>query len=151
MKSPPIMAVLLAGILLTPPVAAQENLGRKMWSAFQCATYAELSGDEDEQARLFDVGYAAGKRFLEGIESKSIPKAAIQDAPIGVLLLLSGPNIDFMLGRIFESATANAYDAIVKQDDNGVLLEHSKWVTNDALKTAKANKKYLQSNCILIE
>jgi hypothetical protein len=40
-----------------------------MWSAFQCATYAELSKDQKEQERLFLIGVKAGRDFLEALKN----------------------------------------------------------------------------------
>jgi len=59
----------------------ESNLGHLMGSAFECATYAALSGNEDEQARLFKVGCNAGKDFLAGIENGTIPKHRLHDWP----------------------------------------------------------------------
>ncbi len=129
----------------------ETNLGRLMWSAFSCATYAELSGSKDEQARLFLIGYNAGKAFLEGVKNGTISEAQAQKAPIGVLMNLGGPSIDFMVGAIFKSSSNNAYDSVVKKNEYGVLLEPSKWVTDDKLKNARAENKYHNSNCELIQ
>jgi len=122
-----------------------------MWSAFSCATYAELSGDESEQKRLFNLGYAAGAKFLDGINSQTIPEAERREAPIGVLLRLGGPSIDFMLGRIFEGANEDAFDRGVKEDSNGLpLLNPSDWADGE-LRIAKARNKFRGSNCALIQ
>jgi hypothetical protein len=47
------------------------RLGRVMWSAFQCSTFAEMSENKKEQGRLFKVGYKAGRQFLEAVKNWS--------------------------------------------------------------------------------
>lgn len=126
------------------------NLGRLAWTAFQCASYAEMASLKEEQARLFQIGYAAGKEFVEGIENKTIPEDEIKQAPWFLLVLLGGPSIDFMIGRIFQFAAEQAHDNVTKLDTNGIPLEASRWVTDETLKTIIAKNKYNSSNCELI-
>jgi hypothetical protein len=122
-----------------------------MWSAFQCGTFAEMSGNEKEQARLFDVGLKAGRDFLDAVKTRQItPEVAKSEVPIGVSMLLGGPSTDFVIGRIFENALRDAYDDIVKMD-NGFLLDSSKWVMDDELRKAKAQTRYLKGNCVLVK
>jgi len=35
---------------------------------------------------------------------------------------LQGPSIDFMIGRIFEGATEDAFDKVVKEHNNGLPI-----------------------------
>lgn len=126
------------------------NLARVMWSAFSCAAYAEMSGNKQEQERLFKVGYDAGRAFVDGVKNKTISEAETKDAPIGVLMLMGGPTTDFIIGRIFEGATADAYDKVVKEDRAGFpIIDPSKWA-DDKLKVIRAKNKYQSSNCTLI-
>jgi hypothetical protein len=115
-----------------------------MWSAFECATYAELSGNVEERARLFQVGYDAGRSFLTGIQDRTISEAETQKAPFGVLLVLGGPSVNFMVGRVFESATRCANDAVSREDP-------SKWVPDNELRANIASIKFRRSNCELIQ
>ena len=127
------------------------NQGLLMWSAFSCATYAEHAGNEREQKRLFDIGYRAGRTFIDGIKNQTIAEAERREAPIGVLLRLGGPSIDFMIGRIFESAGEYAYDKVVKTDNSGLaVLDPSEWATGE-LKVIRAQSEYRESNCKLIQ
>lgn len=134
------------------PAAKTPNLGRVMWSAFSCAAYAEMAGDESEQKRLFNIGYTAGQKFISGIRDTSISEADAREAPIGVLMYLSGPSIDFMLGRVFENATQDAFDRIVKMDSGGMpILNPLEWVSDEEVKKIKAETKFRNSNCELIQ
>jgi len=133
------------------------RLGFLMWSAFQCATYAEMAGNKEipgnkaEQRRLFQVGYDAGTKFLTGIRNHTISNAEAADSPWQVEMLLGGPTNDFMIGRIFQSASDDAYDSVVKKDANGELLAPSAYLSNPVVKATAAWTKYSRENCQLIQ
>jgi hypothetical protein len=147
-----VIAVMLVAMRgATEPQDNKPNLGLVMWSAFLCATYAELSGDEREQKRLFDIGYNAGTKFLVGIKNQTIPETERRKTPVGVLLRLGGPSIDFMIGRIFEGAVEDAHNKVVKEDNSGLpIFDPSKWARGE-LKVIRARNKYSGSNCVLIK
>jgi hypothetical protein len=50
------------------------NRGALIWAAFRCSTYAELSGDRDEQRRLAELGYRVGKAFYRLPRKPSRPE-----------------------------------------------------------------------------
>lgn len=154
----PAAAIILVGMQITAYASeTKPNLGRLMWSAFECATYAELAGtkelagNKNEQARLFQLGYSAGEKFLAGIKNGTITKTETADAPWAVVMLLGGPTSDFMIGRIYQSASDDAFEAVVEKDDNGEVLAPSKWVTDPNTKASIAWGKYNRSNCALIQ
>lgn len=131
-----------------PPEKA--NIARVMWSAFSCATFAGLSGNNKEQERLFELGYKSGKTFVDGVKNKTITETEAKEAPVGVLWHMGGPTTDFIIGRIFEAASDDAYDEVVKTDGAGLrILDPSKWA-DDELKVMKARNKYQASNCTLV-
>ena len=145
-------AAFLVGMQVPAVALAKEtNRGRLMLSAFECATYAGMSANEDEQVRLFKIGYDAGKDFLEDWQNGTLSEAERRKAPVFVLLLLEGPSVDFMIGRVFEFAAQHAHDAIVRMDSNGVSLDPSEWVRDDELVAITASNKYRRSNCDLIQ
>lgn len=146
---------LVATIALGTPSYAQPktspNLGRLAWSAFQCSVFAEMAGDAKEQERLFQVGYLSSQKYVGGIKNKTISEAEARGAPIGLLALLAGPTIDFISGRIFENATQDAFDAVVKTKVDGTTIYNpSEWVNDDRLKQARARAKYVDANCELL-
>jgi hypothetical protein len=144
------IALLFAGSTVLSAGAHTARDGRVMWSAFQCATFAEMSGDTKEQERLFTIGLKVGRQFVEAVQNRKIsPEAVNSEVPIGVIMLLAGPSVDFIIGRIFENATGDAYDKIVKQK-NGVPLPVDDWVRDEELKRSTAKQKHHQSNCELI-
>lgn len=139
--------VLLAG---EAGAAVKVNSARVMWAAFSCAVYAEISGEKKEYEKLFDLGYKAGRTFVDGVRNKTITEAEVKEAPIGVLWYMAGPTTDFIVGRIYEAATGDAYDKVVKEDSAGLpILDPYKWA-RDELKVMRAKNKYLSSNCTLV-
>jgi hypothetical protein len=146
----PSMTGVLVFVLLfsTAPVNADDEKVRArwrrvLWSAFQCATFAEMSGDGKEQERLFEVGFKAGRQFVEAVNNRRIsPDAVRSEVPIGVTMLLAGPSTDFIIGRIFENAVRDAYNEIAKKD--GALLDQEVIGSN-------ARHKYVAKNCALIQ
>lgn len=132
------------------PVEKARN-GRVVWSAFQCAVYAEMAGDQKEQARLFDIGVKAGRNFLEALKGPGMPPEVQSEVPIAVVILLEGPSPDFIVGRIFESAVRDAYDDIVTRDNSGMPLDASKYTQDLELRKSRAQSKYINANCVLLK
>lgn len=131
--------------------AQPRNLGLVMWSAFTCSQLAEMSNNEHEQERLFQIGYAAGEKFVRGIRDKKIPKSEIDEAPVGVLWELSGPTVDFMVGRVFEAASNDAFERIMKKDSAGMPLPMGQWVLDQKTQSTLAQTRFREDNCDLIQ
>ena len=99
---------------------------------------------------MFEIGYATGQKFINGIKDKTIPDSEAKKTPIGVLMRMGGPTTDFVIGRVFEGVSEDVYDKLVKEDDSGMpILDPSKWA-GDELKIIRAKNKYSDSNCALI-
>lgn len=85
------------------------------------------------------------------MRNKEVTKAeADSNVPLAVMLLLGGPSDDFMVGRIYEVAVGNAYDEVVKDDENGIEMEPAKWRMDEGLKRVIAENKFRSKNCELI-
>jgi hypothetical protein len=114
-------------------------MGRASWSAFGCSALAD---DPKEQERLFTFGYEQGLKFIAALQAKAIKEEDLQRAvPIGVSLVLQGPTPDFMLGRVFESAVADALKEVFPTDGRINSKEEQK-----ALKASK----FQDANCSLL-
>lgn len=146
-----VVAVAAQALLVVEAGAADKaNDARIMWSAFSCAVYAEISGNNKEHERLFEVGYKAGKAFVDGVRNKTIAEAEVKEAPVGVLWHMGGPTTDFVVGRVFEAASEDAYDEVVKEDSSGApILDPLKWA-DDELKVVRAKNKFQSANCTLV-
>ena len=146
----PLLAVAIASAPGRAQTTEQSpNPGRLMWAAFVCSNYAELSHDEPEQERLFTVGYVAGRRLLD--EWPTLSEQRRRNIPVGVLLRLGGPSVDFIIGRIFAGAAEDAFDKVVKTDGSGrPITDPLKWA-GEELKVVNAVNRYQRSNCALLK
>jgi hypothetical protein len=148
-----IRSILTALVLLAVAPHARADVedakaARVMWSAFQCSIYAELARDPEEQQRLFNVGYEAGKRFMAAVQAGTITEEEAQtNVPLAVGFLIGGPTADFIIGRVFESAAGDAYDDVVKEEASGLPLKMEDWVNDNELKKSIAANRYLRANC----
>jgi len=122
-----------------PAEAAKSRLS---WSAFECSMLAEMSGNETEQARLFGVGYDAGRAFLSALQSGRVTQEETRtQSPIGFLMVMGGPSHDFMLGRIYAAAVQNAWDDIQREMGDS---------TDSELRRLLAVNEFQSNNCTLL-
>src|SRR6201987_4172063 len=141
-----IIATTVASILSFPSfsLAASDAeisaLGDKMSGAFRCSTYSQLSHDQKEQQRLFQIGLKTGRDFVEGLKSHNDPTSEL-------LTFMRGGPTDFVVGQMYESESTHAYDEIVKYQ-NGLPLQQ--WLDAPAAKT-QAEFRFRQSDCSLIQ
>lgn len=144
-----LRTALLTLCLTSSPMAASADsdslqaasAGRATWAAFECHALANIIGDSAASERLFLHGMAQGRQFLKDMQAGRIDSSDIRsEVPMGVLDALSGPNADFVLGRIFESARQSAL-----HDFKNVTL--GKYM--DERRTF-AQSQFTQSNCRLV-
>lgn len=143
---------LIVALLPQISFAAEEDAKAAtfMWTAFVCATYAEMSGDREQQSALFERGMTAGKQFFSSVEAGSISEEEYRkNVPVIVSLLAAGPSVDFVMGRIYESAMNSAYDDVVREDMVGRPLPIDEWNMDEELKKVRAKLLYQRGNCRL--
>ena len=148
-----VVAVVAFGISLNLEAqqgSEKKNRGRLMWSAFACSTYAEMAGDKKEQSRLFELGYATGKQFLNDIEQEKVSEHELKKMPIGIRFVLGGPSIEFILGRIYSLVVDDAYESVVKKNEHGLLIQDPMHWASDEVATIKAKGLYSNSNCEIL-
>lgn len=140
-------AILLFLLLTTSAicVAAESadfaKMGRATWAAFECSSLASVLEKPRDQERLFLFGYEQGKRFFSAMQSGRITQKDLRSTiPSGLLMVAQGPSIDFILGRVFESAQHNALKDVITTET----------VLNKDLKKGLASQKYTSGNCELI-
>ncbi|MEO1140504.1 MAG: hypothetical protein AAFW87_13745 [Pseudomonadota bacterium] len=138
----------IASLLLSSAAKADVRDGFVTWASFECSHYAELAGRETERNNHFERGYETGMRLLSELRTGAISKdQAFEEFPIGLSMRLSGPNHDFIIGRVYEAATTNADDRVIRRDNNGYPLPIDEWISNEELVMTRANGLYLSSNC----
>ena len=108
-----------------PIVREQVRLSKLTLSAFECSL---LASDSKEAQRLLEVGFTAGRSFLNGINNLTMPEREKLSGQIDLLWRqtwdgksqsvvarppadslgqsLWGPTIDFILGRVFSERAA---------------------------------------------
>jgi hypothetical protein len=139
----------IVGSLWTSPLVAQTSkeyalMGKKAYSAFECSMLASYARNDGEQRRLFEIGYAQGKTFIEALTSGKVkPEDVNSTVPIGVTLALQGPNADFVLGQVWASAAKDVYDEIYRGFPDNHLP------SNDE-KALAADNRFSSENCALI-
>lgn len=150
----PLIAPTLALVLLPSTSGASvedAKAARVMWTAFECGTYAELSGEADRASELFATGLDAGRRFYAALEAGTMTDEELrQHAPMILGSLNAGPSVDFILGRVFQYATDAARADVSKEDQNGLPLPIEDWVFEPELIATKADTLYSAGNCYLL-
>lgn len=144
----------------TPPETAatkQENssynqssreyavMGRELWSAFSCSSWASKFEDQEEAERLFLFGYEQGKKFIGAARADKISEEDFnQEVPIGVSWSLAGPNNDFVLGVLYTNAQEDALEEVFYTNYDKTKLN------SNELQKSIAENKYRNGNCELI-
>jgi hypothetical protein len=78
----------------------------RAYAAFESAHFAFAAGDREELGqKLLRLGFDSGKKFMIGAKAGKVTAQDIREnMPLVFHLLNTGPNEDFVLGRIFEAA-----------------------------------------------
>jgi hypothetical protein len=114
-------------------------MGQKIWVAFECGALAEYADKPEESRRLYNLGYDQGKTLLDAFRAGKVDQQARGKLPIPVSSMLDGgPTVDFVLGRIFESAM---------QDTSRQLFEAS---NNTETRKIIAGQTFAKRNCELL-
>ena len=144
-KSLYVISFLLLGFISCALASESEDyalMGRKTWSAFECASLSSKTGDTSESERLFLVGYNSGKQFLTALSANKIKEKDLKNqVPFLMLLLLQGPSHDFILGRIYSAAEKNALDDVFNTEGK---------YNPDEVQKSLAENKVRKNNCRLI-
>jgi len=94
-------------------------MGQKLWVGFECGALAEHAGKAEESGRLYRLGYDQGKTLLDAFRAGKVDEQVKGKLPIAVLFLLDGgPTVDFILGRIFESAMQHTTQQLFEATNN---------------------------------
>ena len=106
-------------------------MGQKLWDAFECGALADYADKPEESGRLYKLGYDQGKTLLDAFRAGKVDQQARSKLPIPVLLMLDGgPTVDFILGRIFESAMQDTSKHFTGGDDKTQKLIAEQSFTN---------------------
>ncbi len=113
----------------TSHVSAQSNVDEEIRlskfavSAFECSIVAP---DQTESQRLFDIGFAAGRRFLDGLSNVRNEEEKRLKENIAVLWIgkgVAGRTHDFVLGQVYSEIEAYAYKDFFDDKKSWTLKE----------------------------
>ncbi|MCG6950762.1 MAG: hypothetical protein LJE90_00185 [Betaproteobacteria bacterium] len=141
------LAAAFATLAFAQPSAASDPnryglMAQSAWSAFQCSVLAEKAQHMSEQKRLFDFGYAQGRKFIAALQSGTTKPEDVADAaPFSMLILVQGPSADFALGRIFEAALRAALEDV---------FASAEAYDSTAMQESIATREFMKRNCRLI-
>ena len=122
-----------------------------MMAHWRCQTWSGMIGDEETALAHFNQGYASGIRFLTAVRAGQIDQAEFdRTVPVYILMSLQGPSDDFVLGRLYEMTTQQAYDKIVTKGEDGVPLKPSEYVMDRGVQSVMAEALMRSSNCIAL-
>ena len=124
------------------------NVARLAWDAFQCAAYAEVAGDlQTEHQRLFQLGYDNALRFLQARQRGEVSEEEVRNrAPLRFMRRVVGPNIEFMLGRIYEGARDEALQSI-EPAPSAAPWNFDRRITDRELRKLRAANEYSAKHC----
>lgn len=151
-----LRAVIWYALIWSVEAGAEEAISKAKlasvtYAAFQCGMYANISENYEESERLFQLGISTGRDFVEAALNKEItPEQFKKEVPIGVSLVLQGPTVDFIIGRVYQSITNDAYEGLYKMDDSGLPIPQNEWNTDGNLIKIRAANKFQSKNCKLL-
>ena len=113
------------------------RLSKLAVSAFECSIVAP---DQTESQRLFDIGFAAGQKFLDGLSNVKNEEEEEKRLKENIAILWIGKGVagrthDFVLGQVYSEIEAYIY--------KDFLDDKNSW-------TLKEDQMFAHKNCILI-
>jgi hypothetical protein len=147
------VAALASSVFQAGAVLAQEVTSRDAYTvmaAFECATYAEIAGKKTENERLFTLGYETAQKFLAAGISGELSPDEEKKIPMGILMSLGGPTLEFQIGRIFSDTARRASDRVHKEDYDGNSLPIGEWEFDEQIAREKAGIFFDTENCIVV-
>jgi len=143
------------GITSTTIVDASERTSEqyaqllaKAWAAWACTALADVADQDQDQARLFQLGYEAGKEGLTAIRDGLVEDQHIRShVPIGWKLTAGGPTVDFGLGQAFEHIVGETLDPLYEE----TIVPEASFTASEPLLKAEAANRYRKANCSLIQ
>ena len=142
---------LLASALSTGSHAksASENAaasGLRAWTAMTCSNYAAFAGIADEQVRLEQLGVSEGRLFLMAARNGAIAKQDFDSTvPMAFYGRMTGPSVDFALGRVSEAAQDYVGDKIWEKSP--FVAKNDYAYPNEATIKERAQIYYDNENC----
>ena len=145
-----ILSIAQAGEAPQDQSPARESL--VMMAHWDCATWAGMANDTEGRAEHhFLRGLESGRRFVEAARSGAISEDDWDSTvPVYVALSMQGPTSEFVLGRLFEVISGNAFDEVTKRDAYGRPLPPEDYINDRAVQAVVASRLMRQANCSVL-
>lgn len=143
-----LVAGLSAWFMLVPQERTPADESLAMMAHWRCQVWSGMIGDQESTLAHFNQGYASGSRFVAAARAGQIDQADFEaTVPVYISLSMGGPSDDFVLGRLYEMTTQDAYDKIVTRGKDGVPLHPSDYVMDTEVQSVMAGELIRSSNC----
>jgi hypothetical protein len=99
------------------------RLSKLTVSAFECSIVAP---DQTESQRLFDIGFAAGQKFLDGLSKVKNEEEKRLKENIAIFWIgkgVAGRTHDFVLGQVYSEIEAYTYKDFLDDKKSWILKE----------------------------
>jgi hypothetical protein len=138
---------MFVGVSFAPQNAKAETqsddlirLSKLSLSAFECSVVAT---DKKEDARLFEVGLTAGRKFLDGMNRLEPAKMQEIEREVALIWLnKDNPSNDFVLGEVYQFIRERVFHELDYYQNEGGEL---------AILNGNKGRMFLQKNCALIQ
>jgi hypothetical protein len=132
-----VLSFMCAHVNAQSRVDEEIRLSKLAVSAFECSIVAP---DQTESQRLFDIGFAAGQKFLDGLSNVKNEEEEEKRLKENIAILWIGKGVagrthDFVLGQVYSEIEAYIY--------KDFLDDKNSW-------TLKEDQMFAHKNCILI-
>lgn len=143
-----LVAGLSVWLMFVPQERTPATESLAMMAHWRCQVWSGIIGDEEAALTHFNQGYASGSQFVAAARAGQIDQTDFDSTvPVYISMSLQGPSDDFVLGRLYEMTTEEAYAKIVTRGKDGVPLHPSDYVMDSAIQSVMAGDLVRSSNC----
>lgn len=149
-KATPALALMISAAM--PAYGQSESRdsatsASRAWNAMTCAIFAGMSGQDGEQIRLEQLALSEGRRFLSAARNSAIDREDFESrVPMAFYGRMTGPSVDFALGRVWEAAEDYTGDVLWQRNQMIFRSPDYKFPDNDTIRM-RAHDQYSAGNC----
>jgi len=110
-----------------------------------------MANDPTTSEHHFKQGLESGRVFVDTALAGEISASDWNSVvPIGIALTMNGPSTDFILGRMYEYVSDDAYDKVVRRSPDGQLLKPEEYILDENEQAVLARHWLRRANCSVI-
>lgn len=121
-------------------------MSRMTWSTYECERLGLIGGDlnEKQAGQLFNYATEQGRSFVNALIANKVKQEDVDSiAPSGMLMVLRGPSVDFILGRVYVTVGDYVANDILNPEKNAASFDSK-------LRKMRAKNEFQKRNCALI-